>query len=79
VSVAPVIPTDVWAQPFDSWVAGCVESGHVEELTRYRALAPFSELAIPTDLSRPSQDGAYETPRCGVLEVATSMGAALRG
>lgn len=44
----PAIPADVWAQSFDSWVAVCVESGHLEELTRYRT-APFSELAVPTD------------------------------
>jgi 4,5-DOPA dioxygenase extradiol len=37
-----------WAQSFDRWVAGCVESGRLEELTRYRT-APFSELAVPTD------------------------------
>ena len=41
-------PAYTWAQSFDSWVAGCVESNHLEELTRYR-LAPFSELAVPTD------------------------------
>jgi aromatic ring-opening dioxygenase catalytic subunit (LigB family) len=29
--------------------AGYVESGHVEELTRYRTAAPFSELTVPTD------------------------------
>jgi 4,5-DOPA dioxygenase extradiol len=30
-------------------VAGCVESGHLEELTQCRTVAPFSELAVPTD------------------------------
>lgn len=42
-------PAYTWAQSFDTWVAGCVESGHLEELTRYRTMAPFSELAVPTD------------------------------
>jgi 4,5-DOPA dioxygenase extradiol len=41
-------PAYTWAQSFDNWVAGCVESNHLEELTRYRT-APFSELAVPTD------------------------------
>jgi len=41
-------PVYTWAQSFDNWVAGCVESNHLEELTRYRT-APFSELAVPTD------------------------------
>lgn len=42
-------PPYTWAQSFDSWVAGCVEPGHLEELTRYRTVASFSELAVPTD------------------------------
>ena len=42
-------PAYAWAQTFDRWVAGCVESRNLEELTQYRTVAPFSELVVPTD------------------------------
>jgi 4,5-DOPA dioxygenase extradiol len=38
-----------WARAFDDWLASTVETGAVDELTLYRAGAPQSERAHPTE------------------------------
>lgn len=38
-----------WAEVFDTWVAGCLVSGRLDDLARYEELAPSAELAVPTN------------------------------
>ena len=40
-------PVDEWAQQFDEWVRARVDRRDVDEIVRYRELAPDARLAVP--------------------------------
>jgi 4,5-DOPA dioxygenase extradiol len=43
----PGVPTSDWAVQFNDWLRGAVEAGDAQELTDYRARAPYPQRAHP--------------------------------
>lgn len=61
-------PTPAWAEDFEGWVRDAVQRGAIDELVRFRELAPAVRLAHPSD--------EHFAPLLVALGAATADGAA---